>query len=354
MTRWLLCISLLVFGCPKSEENSQRQTSKTSIDPNQAAKEVVVFAYHRFGDNKYPSTNISIELFDKHLEYLKSNNFVVLSFGEAVDYISDPAMPYKTKVACITIDDGYKSFKENGLPVLKKYGFPATLFINSESVGGGTYLNWDELKHVHEQGIEIGNHSHSHAFFVSLPEHERVEKFMEDVKICQDAIRENLGFAPDIFAYPYGEFDEGMQEALKTMGFKASAAQNSGVMYFNDLFAIPRFPMTGTYAALPGFKEKAGMKALRVQQKSQKSYLLQNENPPSLNVTFVADSVDLERANCFISNGCDIQFDNDQVSISAEKPLTARRTLYTITAPAKSGKGWYWFSHLWIRPEIPE
>jgi peptidoglycan/xylan/chitin deacetylase (PgdA/CDA1 family) len=354
MIRFLLILFIFIYGCTNNDKNAQGQSVLTQIDPNHEYKQVVVFVYHRFGDNRYPSTNISTDMFDKHLSYLKSNNFTVLNFSEAVDYIKNPDLPYHSKVACLTVDDGYKSFKENGIPLLKKYGFTATLFINSESVGGGTYLDWDELKYVQEQGIEIGNHSHSHAYFVNLPEKERVERFKEDVNICQEAIRKNLGFTPDIFAYPYGEFDPAMQNALKSMGFKAAAAQNSGVMHLDDIFAIPRFPMAGTYVAIDAFREKALMKAMRVTEKSSYSFLMQNENPPTLTVSFGADSVDLARANCFISNGCDMTIEGNQITIRSEKPLSGRRTLYTITAQGKSGKGWYWFSHLWIRPEIPE
>lgn len=354
MIRCLLIFSIVLFGCPNNDKNAQGQTNLTQMDPNHPHKQVVVFVYHRFGDNRYPSTNISTEMFEKHLSYLKSNDFTVLNFSAAVDYINDPDLPYHPKVACLTVDDGYKSFKENGLPLLKIYGYPATVFINSESVGGGTYLDWEELKYIRDQGIEIGNHSHSHAYFVNLPEKERVEKFKEDVKICQEAINKNLGFEPDIFAYPYGEFDPAMQNALKSMGFKAAAAQNSGVMHLDDMFAIPRFPMAGTYAEIDGFREKALLKAMRVSDKSTHSFILQTENPPTLTVSFMADSVDLSRANCFISNGCDMKIEGNQITIRSEMPLKGRRTLYTITAPGKSGKGWYWFSHLWIRPEIPE
>lgn len=349
-----LFLLIAINACSQQSREQSNSTSDNGTDTNHDRKEVVVFVYHRFGDNKYPSTNISSELFEQHLSHLKINNFLLLSFGDAVDYLNDSSIPYQEKVACITIDDGYKSFGENGLPLLKKYGFPATLFINSESVGGGTYLSWDELKKIHEQGIEIGNHSHSHAFFVNVPDKERKSFFKEDVKICQEAIRKNLGFVPDVFAYPYGEYDKGMKEALKELGFKAAAAQNSGVMYQSDMFALPRFPMAGPFTALDGFKEKAAMKALRVKPKEPDSNFLLSNNPPTLTLNIMTEEADLSRANCFISGGCEKIVGNSTVQIKAQKSLGSRRTLYTVTAPSKSSKGWYWYSHLWIRPEIPE
>jgi len=351
MIRIFLFVLLLFYSCQPNKAQNQTITDEST---EHQKKEVVVFVYHRFGDNTYPSTNISLENFELHLSYLKNTGFEVITFGEAVDYITDTQISYKEKVACITVDDGYKSFYKNGLPLIQKYGFTATVFINSESVGGGMYMNWEELANIHEKGIEIGNHSDSHAYFLNIPENERINEFKQDVLRCQKEIEEHLGFTPDIFAYPYGEFDLEMKSALKAMGFKAAAAQNSGVMHAYDPYAIPRFPMAGPYVKLEGFKEKANMKALRIKEKSPESFVLTGQNPPTLQIIFDTTSVDLDRYNCFISPGCKSNLSNNKMVISAEKPLQNRRTLFTITAPSKTGNRWHWFSHLWIRPEVSE
>jgi len=351
MIRFLVFILMALLSC---DQNRTQGNSIAQPDQDHNKKEVVVFVYHRFGNSKYPSTNISLDIFEQHLSYLKNNGFKVMAFGDAVDYINNPEITFTDKVVCITVDDGYKTFYQNSLPLLEKYGFPATVFINSESVGGGTYMDWSELKKIHERGIEIGNHSHSHAYFLNIPGLERTEHFKQDVQRCQSEIKEHLGFAPDIFAYPYGEFDPEMKSVLKSLGFKAAAAQNSGVMHAHDNYAIPRFPMAGPYVNMESFKEKANMKALRIVEKSPASSVLAGHNPPTLSVLFDTASVDLRGYNCFISPGCESNLTNNKMVISAEKPLQNRRTLYTITAPSKSGSGWHWFSHLWIRPEISE
>ena len=349
---WILFVFFLtVCG---SKNNAQLNNAEFQVSKDHANKEVVVFVYHRFGNSKYPSTNISVEDFENHLKYLSSNSYKILNFGEAVEYINDPEQPYSEKVACITIDDGFKSFKSNGMRLLKKYRYSATLFINSESVGGGTYLSWDELKEIHQQGIEIGNHSHSHAYFLNTKDEERLKFFKNDIMKCQEEIEAHLGFTPSIFAYPYGEFDPEMKAALKELGFKAAAAQNSGVMYRSDNFAIPRFPMAGPFVKLKGFIEKANMKALRIVNNNHPSFVLDGKNPPELIVEFDASSADLTRHNCFTSGECNTTRAENSISIRASKELTNRRTLYTITAPSKKGNRWHWFSHLWIRPDIPE
>ncbi|NJN25944.1 MAG: polysaccharide deacetylase family protein [Cyclobacteriaceae bacterium] len=348
----LTMLCLLVFLHCQSKEQPKSYSDATLLHHQQ--KEVVAFVYHRFGDDKYPSTNISLDLFEKHLAYLKSHDFKVMTFGEAYAYLNDPEIPYTKKAACITIDDGYKSFVSNGLPLLQKYGFKASIFINSESVGGGTYMDWQELKQIHEQGIEIGNHSHSHAYFLNTPSAQRIDFFKQDVQKCQEEINQHLGFYPDVFVYPYGEFDLEMKKAVAEMGFKAAAAQNSGIMHQCDNFAMPRYPMAGPYTKMDGFIEKANMKALRVKCDNSPSFVLQGANPPTISIAVDSCGADLSRISCFTDGACDIKVEGNKISMIAKKKLDKRRTLYTLTAPAKKGNAWYWYSHLWIRPEIPE
>jgi peptidoglycan/xylan/chitin deacetylase (PgdA/CDA1 family) len=116
-----------------------------SYNAPQNRKEVVCFIYHRFGDSRYPTTNVSVADFETHLEQLLENDFQLLTFSEAVSYLNSSGPPRKTAV--ITIDDGYKSFYRNALRLLKKFKVPATLFINTETVGGD-YMTWDELREL--------------------------------------------------------------------------------------------------------------------------------------------------------------------------------------------------------------
>jgi peptidoglycan/xylan/chitin deacetylase (PgdA/CDA1 family) len=228
---FLALVSAIAVVIATSSRQSANSFESIKPDSLHRQKEVVVFVYHRFGNAKYPSTNISIDNFESHLSYLNESGFKMLRFSEALEYINNPAEAYEPRVACITVDDGYKTFFTNALPLLAKYETPATVFVNSESVGGGTYMTWDELRNIYKQGIEIGNHSHSHAYFLNLDEQQRSAAFKKDVLICQQEIHHNLGFYPEVFAYPYGEYDPKMAEIVRELGFKGAAAQNSGVMH---------------------------------------------------------------------------------------------------------------------------
>ena len=146
-----------------------------------------------------------------------------------------------------------------------------------------------------------------------------------------------------------------MKEILKELGFKAAAAQNSGVMYDHDIFAIPRFPMAGPFTKIAAFKEKANMHALRILIKTAESSLFHDQqNPPAISIVFDSTGADLARYNCYIGEGCISSINDNTVTLQAESKLKNRRTLYKITAPGESANEWYWYSHLWVQPEISE
>ena len=114
-----------------------------------------ILMYHRFGENKYPSTNIREEQLVSHLEYLKDQEF---NFILARDLLFDDKLQKKT--ISITVDDAYLSFFEVGLPIFEKYEIPVTLFLNTENVGGQNYMNWTQLKSVLSRGVDTVSYTH--------------------------------------------------------------------------------------------------------------------------------------------------------------------------------------------------
>ena len=314
-------------------------------------KEVVSFIYHRFNDGRYPTTNTTTKDFEFHLKYLADHGFRIVNYSDAIAYLKSNGPTQKT--ACITIDDGYTSFYKHGLPLLKKYKMPATLFINTKTVGGGDYMDWSELKNAMSNGIEIGNHSHSHDYFLNKPAAERYTIFKEEIELTQNLINKNLGITPTIFSFPYGEFDQQMMSIVKEAGFIAAAAQNSGVMYDNmDFFLTPRFPMAEAYSSPAKFVEKVNTKALRIQKLTPNSGTLPPDKRPILTLTFDPTGLRMDQLQCFVQGGtCSLRIVDKEkatITVQASTPISKRRrTLYTITVPGKDGK-WRWYSHLWI------
>ncbi len=350
-------VGLLILFCPllcgcSSGEGSRGinhqvtdTTSNDVVNGTTAPGEFVVFVYHRFGDPKHLSTNINLEDFRRQMEYLKNAGFEVVTLGDALNKTGDQ------KRAVITVDDAYTSFLEGAVPVLNDFDFPVTLFVNTETVGGEDYLSWDQLDSLRKQGVEIGNHSHSHAYFLNMPEANYVEKFRADVSRAQDLFEENLGFRPDLFAYPYGEFDTRLQEEVRSMGFRAAAAQNSGVVLTGqDTWALPRFPVSDAYSDIESFKDKANARALHVTHESPVSPRISaNQSPVWKLIT--AQRLARGQIQCFVQGGfCQMNTSGDTLIVSSENGLNSRRTIYTVTMPDGNGR-WYWRSHLWVNPK---
>ncbi len=316
-----------------------------------------VFTYHRFGDDRYPSTNISTEVFAQQLQWLKQNDYAVLTLGDIVARLrAGTGLP--ERCAALTVDDGYRTFLTGAMPLLKHYGYPATVFVSTDSIGRRGYLSWDELRELAAQGIEVGNHAASHPYLVDMEKGERAEDWRSrirgDIDRARQVLEQELGTPTPLFAYPYGEYSPEVVEIVKDLGFTAATAQQSGVVGEQaDLYTLPRFPMGGGYATLEGFRDKLAMKPLPVTMQTPVSPLLEGENPPLLVVQIDSEEVDAGRLQCFVpgNNPCQISRDPEQPDrfrIRAQNPLSGRRSKYTLTAPGKRGGGWYWFSQLWI------
>ena len=359
MASLILGSLLLLYGC-KTQGNGKEQPAPEA-DAYASTQQIVSFVYHRFGDSRFPSTNVDTEVFEAHLQFLKDNNFTVTTLGDALERM-ESSSDNTARFVVITIDDGYRSFKENGWPLLQRFGFPATLFVNTESVGRRDYLTWDDLRQLRKEGVEIGNHSHTHPHFVNYSGEELNTLLENEITLSQNLFEEQLNFKPELFAYPYGENTRRIREFLKEKGFRAAAAQNSGVISAAaDKFALPRFPMASGFASLESFKRKAHMNDLPLKVENSADHLIQ-ENPPLLKA-WLPDrhQINLKQAQFFLqgknlSNQIKLIEQEEGVAVEIRAPgeVKGRRTLYTITAPSQDGGKWNWFSYLWINPSVEE
>ncbi len=338
------------FGGKEQPGSSQAQKKNRT-------EQIRVLVYHHFGrEDTYPSTSVSLEQFKRHLAYLKKNDYTVLTLGRALERLySGDRLAEKTAV--ITIDDGYRSVWKNAWPLLDQYGFPATLFISTGRVGGEGFMSWEEIQKLSNQGFEIGNHSHSHDYFLDKPEERIAEAFEADLKKAHEEFRRHLGRAPRLYAYPFGEYIPEMAGILKAHGYRAAAAQRSGVIYENSSrYALPRFPMNYYYADMEGFSSKMRMNALPVMEAEPQSPLLDKGRPPRLELLIDAENINPSALQCFVNSRRNCRLEKTRKNsvlklvVRAREKLTDRRSLYTITAPAAESSQWYWYSHLWVLP----
>ncbi len=331
------------------------------LGATQANAGINVFIYHRFDETRYPSTNISTEVFAAQLDYLKAEGYHVLPLSHIARMVREGVvLPDKTVGLCV--DDAFTSFAQQALPLLQKYAFPATLFVNTDAVGTAGYLDWAQLQDVMAKGVEIGNHTASHAYLVEMEDGETQvqweKRISADIEASKVALKTHLGIEPDIFAYTYGEYSPVVIDLIRNSGFKAAFAQQSGVIYRgSDIWTLPRFPMGGTYATIDGFLSKLKMTALEIADSEPVDPVIRDQNPPKLKLRLADASLAQGVINCFVQgeNSCRVEknpSDKGELLISAEKPLVGRRNKYTLTVLGRDGQ-WHWFSQLWINAKRP-
>ena len=216
-------------------------------------KSANVLMYHRFNDDRYTSTNISIENFKNQMEYLHDNQFNVLPLSKLIEYFySNFELPDKS--VFITIDDGFKSFYNFGFEVLRKYNFPFSIFISSSFVSkdiNSDFMSWEMLKEISENNGSIYNHSHSHRSMIDLSSKELLEEINESEKI----IKKKIGVHQKIFSYPYGISDEKIQKILEEKKYKIAFAQySSPINKKQNKFKLPRFSINDDYGSMKRFK----------------------------------------------------------------------------------------------------
>ncbi|WP_345975984.1 polysaccharide deacetylase family protein [Sulfurimonas sp. HSL3-7] len=201
-----------------------------------------LFVFHRFGDDRHLSTNTSIETLRAEFEYLKQNNYEVITLKRLHNALQK-GEEISDRWVVLTVDDSFKSFYENGLPLFKEYNYPFTLFVYVQGTVGhyGDFMSWDEIKESAKYG-EIGFHSYGHPHLVSLSDQEIRQDTEKGLAIMQ----KKLGYKPKYYAYPYGEYDDRVRQNLKRFDFDLIINQNAGAVdRQSDPHDLDRTALTG-------------------------------------------------------------------------------------------------------------
>ena len=273
---------------------------------------VISLMYHRFEENKYPSTNIRMSDFLEHIKIIEENN---INFVNPKNFVNELKNNKTQRKILLTIDDGFSSFYENAWPILKKKKIPFILFVSTREVGAFNYMTWDQIREISKENfVEIGNHSHTHEYLVE----EKSELIKNDIEKSISIFKKELGKNSDFFSYPFGEYSIEFKNIIKSFNFKYAFGQHSGVMdETKDFYEFPRFPINEKYGEIKRFKSL--MKTLPFKYKSvlpKEKYLLQSQNPPDVKIEFYDGIKNLKSLNCFSNEGnkwrqSDINFLNE-------------------------------------------
>jgi peptidoglycan/xylan/chitin deacetylase (PgdA/CDA1 family) len=202
-----------------------------------------IFVYHRFGDTKHGSTNTSIKELKKEFEYFKNNGYKVVPIDNFFEKL-EKKEPIPDNWVALTIDDAYKSFYKNGLAVFKEYGYPFALYVYTEATEKryGDFMTWAQIKEAQKYGGTIGLHSYSHPRLTKLT----LEEVKKDTQKSYELFTKRMGYKPQSYAYPYGEYTEDIKKVIKSFGFRGILNQSTGSVHVtSDPHDIYRIALVG-------------------------------------------------------------------------------------------------------------
>jgi peptidoglycan/xylan/chitin deacetylase (PgdA/CDA1 family) len=235
----------------------------------------LVLCYHNIiGDDERPAGDPALHLsqtrFGRQMQWL-SQHYAMLPLSQFVERLTRGRSLRETAV--VTFDDGYAGVFEHGVPILKRLGIPATVFVVANAPGRSTGFWWDHpdivTTHTAAQrdrwlndfrgdeaailagrtvgrggspaayrpadwttirahvgsGIDIGAHSATHRSLPALAEAE----LQDEIVAGRTAIGEACGVWPAFFAYPYGLWNAQVRAAIRNAGYRGAVTVVSGL-----------------------------------------------------------------------------------------------------------------------------
>ena len=310
---------------------------------------ISVFMYHRFGENKYPSTNVSEEQFISHINYILSNEVKVLDLEEIIKLL-DKNDRIEEKAVAFSVDDAYRSFYEFAWPIFRDKNIPVTLFISTDIIDKKTkgYMTWPEVKKFISEGGKVGQHTSTH---LHMPLN-TVSNIKKDILESHKSWIKNIGFIPQLFAYPYGETSSAVIGVLKEFNILHAFGQHSGVISSTEnKYYLPRFSLNERFGEKDRFEFAVNSHSLNINNLLPSDMYLAKNKRPSIEFS-VVDDLKGSSIDCF-SNPAGkwnkqeiINIKKDRIQIKLKEDYISGRARLNCTA--KVDDVWYWFGYQFL------
>ncbi len=232
--------------------------------------QLAILGYHKIGP---PPANgweswfyIPEKVFDQQLDYLSAEGWEIIDQARLLQALADPSV-LPEKAALLSFDDGYRSMREVTLPLLRRRGYPAVLFVPTDYIGGSNTFDggsepdepicdWEDLRELQRCGVSVQSHSVSHPLFSLLSPQEIARELRESKEVLESGMDRLV----ELFAYPYGDPGRdppAVAEELRASGYRAAFLYGGGPNNtpFPDPYGMTRLAMgpdTDLAAALRG------------------------------------------------------------------------------------------------------
>ncbi len=223
---------------------------------------VPVLVYHKFSRRTSDRMTVREDAFEEQMAFLKRNGYRVITLDDLFDFL-DRKRPIPRKSVVITFDDGWRSMYEIAYPILKKYGYPATLFVYTDLIhSSGPTLDWGKIREMAKNGIDIQCHTKTHRSLGKLEGEETFHEYFEAVKaeLVESAriIKKQINKDVKYLAYPFGDTNSLLIKMVEKLGFRgAVTVVRAGNPFFADDFRVGRSMIYGDFD-LKDFQNNVG------------------------------------------------------------------------------------------------
>lgn len=204
-----------------------------------------ILMYHAFGaPGETPSRFVlPIDRFEQQLQWLRDHDYNLIRLDDYLDGLQN-GVPPPARSVILTLDDGYVDNLNLAFPVLQRYEAPVTMFVVSGRVGGTNdwdhtselrgraLLDWEQLSALAAAGVGIGAHTRTHPHLRETSQ----DQVCAEIAGSRSDLVQRLGVPVQVFAYPYGELNEHIQNAAEQSGFLGSCTVRRGL---NALGTLP-------------------------------------------------------------------------------------------------------------------
>ncbi|MEE8553603.1 MAG: polysaccharide deacetylase family protein [Desulfobacterales bacterium] len=212
---------------------------------------VPVLAYHGFSKDSPGKMTVTEASFEAQMKYLMENGYHVISLDQLMDFLEfKEQIPEKSVV--ITIDNGLSSFSDIAFPILKKFGFTATLFIYTDFIGNSKALSWEQINNLSKKGFDIQCKTKTHRNLTKRKKKESFKDYFKslemEISYSKKLFKQKLNKECSYFAYPYGATNNLVVAILIKQGYRAAfTVKRASNPCFVDRYRIHRSVIYGDY-----------------------------------------------------------------------------------------------------------
>ena len=205
---------------------------------------VPVLNYHQVEQKNGNPLTLWPDQFEAQMAYLAEEGYTPITIDEMMDALENGA-PLPEKPVIITFDDGYADNYEYAYPILKKYGFKATIFLIYDFTNAyPNYLTWEQIDEMKQSGlIRFESHTMTHA---NLAELDSADELRHEIADSHDLLSEKIGYDMHYIAYPGGRVNPEIEEITRAAGYRGGFTVHYGLSTPTEgRYQMDRIPIFG-------------------------------------------------------------------------------------------------------------